>query len=150
MTARARWIRALVLSAIVGMLGVANASVAEVVVVSASSMPVNEIELRELKSIYKGRLSQVQGYKVTPLNRSTGSPERNEFLSRLLNSTELEYTGYWHVRRYSGQGTPPEEVQTEEQLFAFLKQNPNRIGYLWIPSGSPRKLPEGIKLIKIK
>ena len=67
-----------------------------------------------------------------------------------MKLNELDYTGYWHVRRYSGQGTPPLEVASQGELFELLKKQPEGIGYLWVPPGSKLNLPEGLKVIKIR
>ncbi|MBU0783693.1 MAG: hypothetical protein KJ798_11840 [Gammaproteobacteria bacterium] len=133
------------------MLG-ASSSVAsaEVVLVAASNNPIDELDARQVQSLYKGRLTSVNGKQLTPLNAAPGSLERNEFLTSMMKLNELDYTGYWHVRRYSGQGTPPKEVENTAELFTILKQQPDGIGYLWIPSGTKPKLPEGLKIIKIK
>lgn len=132
------------------MLGVDGVASAEVYVVSSASHPVNEIAILELRSIYKGRLSQVNGHRLTPLNIAPGTNDRNQFLEQIMNLNELDYTGYWHVRRYTGQGTPPTEVENREELFAILKQQPDGIGYLWVPPGTKPKLPDGLKVIRLK
>lgn len=132
------------------MLGVVGAASAEVYVVSSESHPVNEIAIRELRSIYKGRLSLVNGHRLTPLNAAPGTADREEFLQRIMNLNELDYTGYWHVRRYTGQGTPPAEVETKEALFETLKEQPDGIGYVWVPQGTKPKLPDGLKVIRLK
>lgn len=131
-------------------LGVVGAASAEVYVVSSASLPINEIAKRELRSIYKGRLSQVNGHRLTPVNSAPGTTDRDAFLERIMNLNELDYTGYWHVRRYTGQGTPPTEVGNQEELFATLKAQPDGIGYLWVPNGSKPKLPDGLKVIRLK
>lgn len=132
------------------MLGVVGAASAEVYVVSSASHPVNEIAIRELRSIYKGRLSQVNGHRLTPVNTAPGTTDRDEFLQRIMNLNELDYTGYWHVRRYTGQGTPPVEVDSKEELFDTLKEQPDGIGYVWVPPGSKPRLPDGLKVIRLK
>ena len=137
--------------ALLFMLGTnSSAASADVVLVAASNNPIDELDTRQVRSLYKGRLTSVNGKQLTPLNAAPGSIERNEFLSRMMELNELDYTGYWHVRRYSGQGTPPKEVENTAELFTILKQLPDGIGYLWAPSGTQPKLPEGLKIIKIK
>ncbi|WP_334118401.1 hypothetical protein [Limnobacter sp.] len=127
-----------------------NAASADVVLVAASNNPIDELETRQVRSLYKGRLTSINGKQLTPLNAVPGSVERNQFLASMMELNELDYTGYWHVRRYSGQGTPPKEVESTAELFTILKQQPDGIGYLWIPSGTKPKLPDGLKIIKIK
>lgn len=127
-----------------------SAASADVILVTASDNPIDELDTRQVRSLYKGRLTSVNGQKLTPLNAAPGSIERNEFLARMMELNELDYTGYWHVRRYSGQGTPPKEVENPTELFTILKQQPDGIGYLWTPAGTKPKLPEGLKIIKIR
>lgn len=137
--------------ALLFMLGASSSAVsADVVLVAASNNPIDELNTRQVQSLYKGRLTAINGKQLTPLNAAPGSVERNEFLADMMNLNELDYTGYWHVRRYSGQGTPPKEVESPAELFTILKQRPDGIGYLWIPSGTKPNLPEGLKIIKIK
>lgn len=71
------------------MLGVVGAASAEVYVVTSANHPVNEIAIRELRSIYKGRLSQVNGHSLKPLNAAPGTTDRDEFLQRIMNLNEL-------------------------------------------------------------
>lgn len=143
-------VRFFLLSGLLGLPALAKPVAAEVYVLSSVALPLNEIELRQLRSIYKGRLSEINGHRLVPLNSVSGTPDREEFLQRLMSSTDLDYTGYWHVRRYSGQGTPPREVDNHEELFASLKQNPEAIGYLWLPPGVKPRLPDGLKIIRLK
>lgn len=127
-----------------------RAASADVILVTAAQNPINELDAREVKSLYKGRLTAIQGKPVKPLNAPPGSIHRNKFLSQVLKLNELDYTGYWHVRRYSGQGTPPAEISDENELFETLKQQPDRVGYLYIPAGTEAKLPNGLKIIRLK
>lgn len=137
--------------ALLFMLGAnSGAASADVVLVAAANNPIDELDARQVRSLYKGRLTTVNGTQLMPLNAAPGSLERNEFLARFMELSELDYTGYWHVRRYSGQGTPPKEVESTAELFTTLEQQPGGIGYLWIPSGSKPQLPEGLKIIKIR
>ena len=66
-------------------LGVVGAASAEVYVVSSASLPINEIAKRELRSIYKGRLSQVNGHRLTPLNSAPGTTDRDALIERIMN-----------------------------------------------------------------
>jgi hypothetical protein len=127
-----------------------RAASADVILVTAAKNPIDELDTREVQSLYKGRLTSINGKPLKPLNAAPGSIERKEFLNKMMKLNELDYTGYWHVRRYSGQGTPPLEVASQGELFELLKKQPEGIGYLWVPPGSKLNLPEGLKVIKIR
>jgi ABC-type phosphate transport system substrate-binding protein len=150
MNARARMLHVMLIVAMLSSMGMSNAAMAEVYVVVSADSPLNTLELREVRSIYKGRLTQVKGQRVVPLNAAPGSYDRIEFLNSVMNVSELDYTGYWHVRRYSGQGTPPNEVKDQVEMFNQIKADPQRIGYLKVPPGQKPEVPAGLKLIPLK
>lgn len=127
-----------------------RAASADVILVTAAKNPIDELDKREVQNLYKGRLTSVKGKPLKPLNAAPGSIERKEFLNQMMKLNELDYTGYWHVRRYSGQGTPPLEVASQDELFELLKKQPEGIGYLWVPPGAKLDLPEGLKVIKVR
>ena len=127
-----------------------RAASADVILVTAAQNPIDELDTRQVRSLYKGRLSSINGRTLKPVNAAPGSVDRTEFLKKMLDANELEYTGYWHVRRYSGQGTPPAEVNDQAELFERVIQEPDQVGYLWVPPGSKPKLPDGLKIIKIR
>ena len=127
-----------------------RAASADVILVTAAKNPIDELDTREVQSLYKGRLTSINGKPLKPLNAAPGSIERKEFLNQMMKLNELDYTGYWHVRRYSGQGTPPLEVASQDELFDLLKKQPEGIGYLWVPPGAKLELPEGLKVIKVR
>jgi hypothetical protein len=127
-----------------------RAASADVILVTAAKNPIDELDTREVQSLYKGRLTSIKGKPLKPLNAAPGSIERKEFLNQMMKLNELDYTGYWHVRRYSGQGTPPLEVASQDELFDLLKKQPEGIGYLWVPPGAKLELPEGLKVIKVR
>ena len=127
-----------------------GAASADVILITATKNPINELETREVQSLYKGRLTSIDGNTLRPFNAAPGSAERIQFLNKMMQLNELDYSGYWHVRRYSGQGTPPMEVASQDELFQILKTQPEGIGYLWVPAGNKLNLPEGVKTIKVK
>ncbi|HEX4844004.1 MAG TPA: hypothetical protein VFV57_10055 [Limnobacter sp.] len=131
-------------------LGATGSVGAQVLVLVSDNSHISEIDLRELRSLYKGRLTRVKGKPVVPLNTAPGSVDREAFLSEIMNLNELDYTGYWHVRRYSGQGVPPAEVETRQALFERLKGNNGLIGYIWVEPGKKPDLPSGIKPIRVR
>lgn len=140
-----------VLLGLVLLLGASGrAASADVILVTAAQNPIEELDARDVRNLYKGRLTSIKGKPLKPLNAAPGSVERKEFLNQMMKLNELDYTGYWHVRRYSGQGTPPMEVASRDELFQILKTEPEGIGYLWVPPGEKPKLPDGLKVIKVR
>ena len=101
---------------------------ADVVVVGNANLP--KLDAETLNKIYTGRVIQVGGVSVVPVNLKPGNKLRGQFLSELLNSDDERYIAYWTVRRYIGQGSPPREFASVEEQMAFIRATPGAVGYV--------------------
>lgn len=88
------------------------------------------INLLTLEKIYTGKLIQLGEVFVTPVNAEPGSRLRERFLQAYLKQDEGRYTGYWRVRRSIGQGKPPRELASAEDVIQFVNTTPGAIGYI--------------------
>ena len=100
---------------------------ADVVVVGNANLP--KLDAETLNKIYTGRVIQVGGVSVLPVNLKPGNKLRGQFLSELLNSDDERYIAYWTVRRYIGKGVPPREMDGSEML-NFIQATPGALGYV--------------------
>lgn len=100
---------------------------ADVVVVGNANLP--KLDAETLNKIYTGRVIQVGGVSVVPVNLKPGNKLRGQFLSELLNSDDERYIAYWTVRRYIGKGVPPREMDGSEML-NFIQSTPGALGYV--------------------
>lgn len=101
--------------------------VADVVVVGNPNLP--KLDAETLNKIYTGRVIQVGGVSVVPVNLKAGNKLRGQFLSELLNSDDERYIAYWTVRRYIGKGVPPRELDSNE-ILGFIQSTPGALGYV--------------------
>lgn len=122
----------------------------EIAVLASSQLGLDSVSAQELSALYHGRLRQLQGRDVTPLNAPSGSAVREQFLRQHLRKSEYDFTGYWQVRRYSGQGLPPRNYKNIEELIAAIQNNAQVVGYVALNDTQAKPLPEGIKVISIK
>ncbi|EGV28454.1 hypothetical protein ThidrDRAFT_3750 [Thiorhodococcus drewsii AZ1] len=83
-----------------------------------------------VQRIYTGRVVELKGTHVTPINLPPGHPVRDRFLHLYLDQDEDAYTGYWTVRRYVGKGSPPYEVATPAEVLRFVSKTAGAIGYV--------------------
>lgn len=83
-----------------------------------------------LQRIYTGRIVEVGGVRVIPLNLPPGNQIRETFLRGCLKQDEEKYTGYWTVRRYVGKGTPPRELPTPAALVRYIAKTSGALGYV--------------------
>ena len=115
---------ALVLTMVLGELHATNG------VVVIGNANVQSLDVETLEKIYTGRQIQLGTVYVTPVNADTGNSVRDRFLQAFLRQDEGKYTGYWRVRRSTGQGKPPREINKATDIIEFVRSTPGAIGYI--------------------
>ena len=83
-----------------------------------------------LQKIYLGKVVEVNGRPVIPVNLAKGNTLRKSFMEQVLTQDDDKFIAYWTVRRYIGKGTPPREFSTIEQQLEFLRNTPGAVGYV--------------------
>ncbi|WP_290687470.1 hypothetical protein [Aquabacterium sp.] len=116
----AAWLLSLALLAAPAMAGV--------VVVAHANM--HKLDLPTLQRIYTGKVIEVGGVSVSPINLRAGQPLRQRFLSDYLQQTDDAYVAYWTVRRYVGKGVPPRELPTVADVISYVQSTPGAVAYL--------------------
>ena len=113
-------------------LGVCNGATAvapsSFVVVANVDTPA--LDADTLQKIYLGKVVEVNGRPITPVNLAKGNVLRSAFMEQVLEQNDEKFIAYWTVRRYIGKGSPPREFATTEDLLAFLRKTPGAVGYL--------------------
>jgi hypothetical protein len=83
-----------------------------------------------LQRIYLGKVIEVNGRPVIPVNLRGGNATRKEFMHTVISQDDDKYVAYWTVRRYIGKGSPPREFDTVEQQLEFVRATPGAVGYV--------------------
>ena len=113
-------------------LGVCNAAPAAspgpFVVVAHADTPALDAET--LQKIYLGKVVEVGGRPVIPVNLAKGNTLRTAFMQEVLAQDDDKFVAYWTVRRYIGKGSPPREFATIQEQIEFLRRTPGAVGYL--------------------
>lgn len=103
------------------------------VVAHPNTPPVNR---GVLQKIFLGKVIEVDGTSVIPVNLAPGDPDRRVFMTRVMEQDDEKFISYWTVRRYIGKGAPPREFSSLPELLDYVRQTPGAIGY---SSGSAPK-----------
>lgn len=111
---------------------------ADPVVIGHQGLP--PLDAKTLERIYTGKIVELSGMRLTPVNLPPRNPLRERFLQVYLGQDEAKYTGYWTVRRYIGKGTPPRELRTPHEIVQFVAQAAGAIGYVDEADVSPETL----------
>lgn len=107
--------------------GVAS-SWAGVVVVGHAN--VRKLDLPTVQRIYTGKVIEVGGVPVAPVNMNAGQPARQRFLLDYMQQNEDAYLAYWTVRRYVGKGAPPRELPHVADVIQYVQNTPGAVAYL--------------------
>lgn len=91
---------------------------------------VRKLDLPTVQRIYTGKVIEVGGVPVVPVNLHTGQPVRQRFLAEYLQQNEDAYLAYWTVRRYVGKGVPPRELTTVADVIHYVLSTPGAVAYL--------------------
>ena len=103
---------------------------------------VRKLDVTQVQRIYTGRLVELAGQALLPVNQAPGSLMRQRFLNDYLQQDEDRYTAYWTVRRYVGKGTPPHEVRQTAEMIDYVSKTPGAIGYI-----DEADLPPGMNVV---
>lgn len=99
-----------------------------VVLIGHASM--RKLDLVTVQRIYTGKVVEIDGNPVIPVNAPPNQVNRQHFFNDYLQQDEEKFVAYWTVRRYVGKGTPPREIGDTSALIAYIQKTPGAIGYV--------------------
>jgi hypothetical protein len=134
-TKTGRWPWYLRISLVLVIVGISLYTVASmaqeeaVVIIANVAMPDRSLSKTEVQNIFLGKLTKVDGTKITFVILKTGDIHA-EFLETYLSRTPSQYTKYWKKLVFSGKGRSPKAFDSEEDLIAYVEQTQGAIGYI--------------------
>jgi ABC-type phosphate transport system substrate-binding protein len=106
-------------------------------VVVIAHAPLRGLDAEQIKRIYTGRVVELDGQTLHPVQLSGGHALRRRFHASVLQQSEDDYIAYWTVRRYIGKGAPPPELASGADVLAYVQRTPGAIGYLDVSELKP-------------
>jgi len=102
---------------------------ANVVIVNANNTSATDMET--VQRIYLGKLKAfADGSRALALTYEQGDATRESFNSSVLGKSESQYSAFWSKLVFTGRGTPPESVASQEEMVKLVGTNPNTIGFV--------------------
>ena len=118
------------LSILIALLALRQQAAAQTAVVVIGHAGIDKMDAVTVQKVFTGRVVELGGVALTPINASAGSATRLRFLQAFLNQDEDKYVAYWTVRRYIGKGVPPKEFASASDVIRFVQSTPGAIGYV--------------------
>lgn len=109
-----------------------NAQVhAELAVIVHPSSSVEGVTQAELSDLYLGKKTRLSnGAKVQVSDHAEGSAQRVHFYKTLMKKSEAQIKRYWSKRMFSGKGTPPITLDSNQAVKDWVEVTPNGLGYI--------------------
>lgn len=102
---------------------------ADLVVVTGSNSSITSLTENEVRQLFSGQLKTVAGQRVQPLDLPNSGQHREEFYRKLMGRTPEQMRAYWTRLIFTGQGKPPREVSSTQELTTLVGSG-EYIGYL--------------------
>lgn len=108
----------------------ATATPAEVAVIANKSVPADSISQREVLDIYTGEIRQWKNGDPIVAHDMTKEGEVREAFYEFLGHKSSRVKSFWLKNLLMGEGSPPEPVESEEELLARVARTPGAIGFV--------------------
>src|SRR5687768_9629853 len=95
------------------------------------SNPAQSLERKFLENAFLKKITRWGNEQVIrPVDADTGSQVRNRFSEDVLRRSVAAVKSYWQQVVFSGRGVPPPELDTDEEIVAYVLKHPGAIGYI--------------------
>lgn len=84
------------------------------------------------------------GATATPVEPAKGSAARAAFTKTVLGRSVQSLDTYWQQQIFSGRDVPPVSQATDDEVVAYVRNNPGAIGYVSGTAATP-----GVKVITV-
>ncbi|WP_373186058.1 hypothetical protein [Halopseudomonas sp.] len=113
---------------------------ADLAVVAHPDSQVVTLDRAQLINIYMGRYRQFPtGESALPVDLS---PLKERFYRALVSKDLAEINSYWARLVFSGQVSPPLQLQSAEDVLEYVRRNPGALGFV-----DAAEVPADIKVV---
>jgi len=120
-----------------------HAAAANVKVIANPNVKANSISAVELKSVYLGEKSSLDGMHVEPVLERSG-PAHEVFVREYLGQSEDELQRYYRTLVFTGRGSMPKAVGSDAEVVAYVARTKGAIGYVSADANA-----EGVRTLEV-
>ncbi|MBI3726998.1 MAG: hypothetical protein HY254_01535 [Burkholderiales bacterium] len=123
--------------------GCCQAAQADLVVIANPQSGIEKLSKDEVINLYMGRNRKLaSGINAMPLDLAATNTEKAKFYALLVNKNLPEINSYWARLMFSGQGSPPMQIESVDEVLEIVSSNKAAIGYI-----ERKKLDKRVKMI---
>ena len=121
----------LILPLLLAVSALASTAHADVVVIVSAKSPVTRLTAEQIAKIFLGKTSSFpDDSDAVPIDQTEGSAVRDEFYSKVVHKSSPQVTAYWAKVIFTGDGRPPETLESNLAVRKAVAKNTNAIGYV--------------------
>ncbi|MFZ6656069.1 hypothetical protein [Undibacterium sp. TJN19] len=125
------------------LLQISSYAMADLVVIANPQSGIEKLSKNDVINLYMGRNRKLaSGVNALPVDLPAQNAEKAIFYAMLVNKNLPEINSYWARLMFSGQGTPPMQAETADEVLDIVSSNKGAIGYI-----ERKKLDKRVKLI---
>jgi ABC-type phosphate transport system substrate-binding protein len=104
---------------------------ADVVVIVSAKSPITNLTAEQTARIFLGKVSSFPDDRdAVPVDQAEGSTIRDEFYLKVVHKNSSQLSAYWAKVIFTGDGRPPEKLESNVAVRKAVAKNPNLIGYI--------------------
>jgi hypothetical protein len=101
------------------------------VVVTHPQSGIEKMSKDEIINIYMGRNHKMpNGLSAIPIDVTYSTENKARFYMYMMEKELAEINSYWARLRFSGQGNPPKQIGSVEEVIEFVSRNKGALAYL--------------------
>ena len=93
--------------------------------------PVTTLRAAQISKLFLGKQTKwSNGQPAQPVDQVESSPVRRKFSQAIHGMDVPSVKSFWQEVVFSGRGEPPPERASDADVVAYVRVNPNAVGYL--------------------
>ena len=121
----------LTLPLLLAMTAIIGSAQAEVVVIVSAKSPITSLTAEQTARIFLGKTSTFpDNSAATPIDQREGSAIRDEFYNKVVHKTPSQVAAYWAKIIFTGDGRPPDMLDSDGAVRRAVAKDPGAIGYI--------------------
>ena len=105
-------------------------AIADVVLIVNPEIGISSISKKEAKRIFLGKTKKIKSKSLIAVDQKEGNTSRSVFYEKVVKKSEFQLKSYWSTMIFSGKGTPPKSLDSDDKVRAWVSNNPDAIGYI--------------------
>ena len=119
----------------------------EYFVLSTKNSGEEKIDKETVRNIFLGnKIFWKSGKRILPVHLRVTDSSFQAFLEDVINMDQTQFTSYWRRKLFSGRAYPPKQLERDDLIIEYVKNNTDGIGVI---SKVPESYPSDIKFLEI-